>query len=760
MLSPLVSHDRHARALGGPDDPGARLPRRDDARSCARAAIQALRLAAVGLAFAAYALLLDHDRLLAGGRLRAALGAGGRRSRRGSCRRSSATRAGFVEALRGRGVARRRAARARARCSRRSSPARSSAALSLAEAMEARGFGRPGRTRAPAPPWTRARPARARRGAVLVAWGPCGSSAGRAATFAYPDAASRRSRRLAPGRAGRDRRAARPVRLRASRRSCARSRGSFRTSTAAASRAASRSAGRDTRRFRPAELAGDGRDGVPGSGGPDRPRPRRERGRVRAREPRHAARRDLAARPRRARERRHRAPRGARAPRALRRRAPARVPRGGARARAARCSSSTSRPRSSTPTEPRRSSTLARELRRGGRRLRAAAGAAARAHADRVALRRGRPRRCSTRPATRRSAWLERGVPAAVEHGLARQAASRGEVSSALERVSLRRTTAPVARRRLARAPARRDRRAHGSERRRARRRSRSSSPGSSSPQAGASSARAARATCSRIRAATSSPSVPSARSRSASAATSCRARAALAAVGLAGLERRHPRDLSSGERERLALATVLVAEPDVLVLDEPTRGVDPPRKSELAELLRAQAPTRATLVVTHDLVFAGDVADRESSSSSPGARACLAGRLRPVAASLAAAAWVAIDPAQAAPAAAPRGDGAARRGAAWLEAGPNASKEIALVATLAAAAAAGRVLLRRRAGGAAGDGDRDRGRCGARSARRLRDRSGRRARVELLPRPGALDAVADARLGRAAASAGALSRR
>ena len=89
------------------------------------------------------------------------------------------------------------------------------------------------------------------------------------------------------------------------------------------------------------------------------------------------------------------------------------------------------------------------------------------------------------------------------------------------------------------------------------------------------------------------------------------RARRALAEVGLAGFEQRHPRDLSSGERERLALASVLVADPDVLILDEPTRGVDPPRKAELAALLRRNAERRATLVVTHDLVFAGDVADR-----------------------------------------------------------------------------------------------------------------------------------------------------
>jgi energy-coupling factor transport system ATP-binding protein len=89
------------------------------------------------------------------------------------------------------------------------------------------------------------------------------------------------------------------------------------------------------------------------------------------------------------------------------------------------------------------------------------------------------------------------------------------------------------------------------------------------------------------------------------------RTRAALAQVGLAGFDERHPRDLSSGERERLALAAVMVAEPDLLVLDEPTRGVDPPRKDELAALLRAQAPGRGTLVVTNDLVFAGEVADR-----------------------------------------------------------------------------------------------------------------------------------------------------
>ncbi len=89
------------------------------------------------------------------------------------------------------------------------------------------------------------------------------------------------------------------------------------------------------------------------------------------------------------------------------------------------------------------------------------------------------------------------------------------------------------------------------------------------------------------------------------------RARSALTRVGLAGKEGRHPRDLSSGERERLALASVLVTEPNLLVLDEPTRGVDPERKQQLAARLRAEAQDRATLVVTHDRTLATSIADR-----------------------------------------------------------------------------------------------------------------------------------------------------
>ena len=80
------------------------------------------------------------------------------------------------------------------------------------------------------------------------------------------------------------------------------------------------------------------------------------------------------------------------------------------------------------------------------------------------------------------------------------------------------------------------------------------------------------------------------------------RAWAALDRVGLGWAADRHPRDLSSGERERLALAAVAVAEPDVLILDEPTRGVDPERKAALGAWLGEYAASgKAVVVATHD---------------------------------------------------------------------------------------------------------------------------------------------------------------
>ena len=73
----------------------------------------------------------------------------------------------------------------------------------------------------------------------------------------------------------------------------------------------------------------------------------------------------------------------------------------------------------------------------------------------------------------------------------------------------------------------------------------------------------------------------------------------------------RHPRDLSEGQRLALALALVLVAEPPVILLDEPTRGLDYTAKRALSQILRRLADAgRAVLVSTHDVEFAALVAD------------------------------------------------------------------------------------------------------------------------------------------------------
>jgi energy-coupling factor transport system ATP-binding protein len=70
--------------------------------------------------------------------------------------------------------------------------------------------------------------------------------------------------------------------------------------------------------------------------------------------------------------------------------------------------------------------------------------------------------------------------------------------------------------------------------------------------------------------------------------------------------------DLSAGQRQRVALGALLVGAPRVLVLDEPTRGMDTFHKASLARMAREMAAEgRALMVITHDLEFAARVADR-----------------------------------------------------------------------------------------------------------------------------------------------------
>ncbi|MEV4559788.1 ATP-binding cassette domain-containing protein [Kitasatospora sp. NPDC049285] len=73
-----------------------------------------------------------------------------------------------------------------------------------------------------------------------------------------------------------------------------------------------------------------------------------------------------------------------------------------------------------------------------------------------------------------------------------------------------------------------------------------------------------------------------------------------------------HPRDLSEGQRLTLALAVVLTARPPVLLLDEPTRGLDYAAKARLVTTLRALATEgHAVLLATHDVELAAELADR-----------------------------------------------------------------------------------------------------------------------------------------------------
>lgn len=79
----------------------------------------------------------------------------------------------------------------------------------------------------------------------------------------------------------------------------------------------------------------------------------------------------------------------------------------------------------------------------------------------------------------------------------------------------------------------------------------------------------------------------------------------AIADLGLEHLLDRSPHDLSVGERERVALAAALAADPRILLLDEPTRGMDPGYRLVLARLIRERcARGYATLVASHDRAF------------------------------------------------------------------------------------------------------------------------------------------------------------
>ncbi|HYN74732.1 MAG TPA: ABC transporter ATP-binding protein [Candidatus Limnocylindria bacterium] len=93
------------------------------------------------------------------------------------------------------------------------------------------------------------------------------------------------------------------------------------------------------------------------------------------------------------------------------------------------------------------------------------------------------------------------------------------------------------------------------------------------------------------------------------------RVRHALELVGMAEFADRPPHHLSFGQRRRVAVATVLAMEPEILVLDEPSSNLDPAARRELADILLDLDITM--LMVTHDLPYALELCPRSVVLSS-----------------------------------------------------------------------------------------------------------------------------------------------
>ena len=90
------------------------------------------------------------------------------------------------------------------------------------------------------------------------------------------------------------------------------------------------------------------------------------------------------------------------------------------------------------------------------------------------------------------------------------------------------------------------------------------------------------------------------------------RVRIILDECGLTGLENAHPYRLSKGQRQLLAMASILVNENELIIADEPTTGLDLTTTKKIFELLSRQSTTgKAVLIVTHDMVMARKYADR-----------------------------------------------------------------------------------------------------------------------------------------------------
>src|SRR5690242_6568247 len=83
--------------------------------------------------------------------------------------------------------------------------------------------------------------------------------------------------------------------------------------------------------------------------------------------------------------------------------------------------------------------------------------------------------------------------------------------------------------------------------------------------------------------------------------------------VGLPGFEKKMPAQLSGGQRKRVALARAIALDPEVILYDEPTTGLDPVRADVINQLIvRTKSELRVTsITVTHDMASAFKIADR-----------------------------------------------------------------------------------------------------------------------------------------------------
>jgi zinc transport system ATP-binding protein len=85
----------------------------------------------------------------------------------------------------------------------------------------------------------------------------------------------------------------------------------------------------------------------------------------------------------------------------------------------------------------------------------------------------------------------------------------------------------------------------------------------------------------------------------------------AMRQTGLQGLENRHFAQLSGGQRQRVLIARALVGSPRLLLLDEPSAGVDPAFEQQLRDLLFELKKSAAVVIVSHDLTLIGPQTDQ-----------------------------------------------------------------------------------------------------------------------------------------------------